>query len=513
MIKTVPTGANTANPLLRHVYEPTSLDDLAARLSFDPLAGIDKAKLTFMERSKLLDAPKVPLEPTSVSLRAAATIINLVRSHYDRLNPCTPEGRRHWYSGLEGSIQPAAPANPGPIPGHSALVLRGVTGVSKTVTIRHTLRLLGQQVVRHDANEEALWHTCTQLTYLYVGMSSDGTRGGFLENVLLAVEEAIGLERTNDVRRRQKTVEKTMVGVIALLRSLYLGVLVIDEIQLRNLVLAEQAEKMHLFLLTLINSGIPVVLAGNPLGFSWLSTLSQDATRLVAIPPVDFHPEGSIDAPDGDEWDTVFSGIAGYYVLPEPPEDMDTCGVKLKSLSGGIARCALTLWCNAQRTALFSGRQSIRVLDLEDAFNAAAFDDVRDLCRGFANRDPIALMKWRDEDVPTDFYARHWNKAGVLNRVPGSVVATNGRKHSSGVDERGANAVLGGAKRVRQTASAKSKLKASQTRQAKLRVTREEVARQLQADDMRSDGLKSHALASFDRLMADRRSEDPEGGV
>lgn len=490
-----------SNPLLDHLYHPIDMADIARRLAFDPLKGLDVQSMPLMSRLELLDGDKMPLRPTVSSLRIAATIINMVRSSYRNRNPCTAQGRRAVNQSIEFGRNTFAGA---PVLGTSAFVIKGIAGVAKTVTVKHTLSLLGPQVVIHDDRPDAMWLRATQLIWLYVSMSHDGTRGGLLNNILIAVDIALGGDRGARLQKQHRTVERLAGAVIALLHSLYIGALVIDEIQLGNLVQAEQSHKMHLFLLNLINSGIPVILVGNPAGFVWLSRLSQDATRLAAIPPVFVHPAESVDG-DDDRWAAIYDGVSSYYVMDEPPTDAEVCQRVLLKRSGGIARCALTLWCNAQRQALIEGRTWIDADDIEAAYQSDAFADVRGLCDGFARKDVVPLMRWADTDVPVDYYAKRWGFSNAATDPQGS--SSNAAVALGG--STGALKAPGAmpAKKVRAQRSPQAQMRSAETRAAKREQARHELASKLQPDDMRADGIKKHTLTAFNELMASLESD------
>jgi len=477
---------NRPNPLLTEVPRYTCLDEITRKLAHDPLANIDLDGLSVVDRNDLLVCKKKPLLPTTLSLKTALSIIGMHRSSYGLRNPTLASGRRRVSFAIDLAMQDQFTMPPDA--GACVLVVKGITGTAKTVTVERTLDLLGNQVIYHGAVEAALWKQAVQLNYLYTGMSHDGSRGGFLNNILIGVDQALGTTYSIDLPKKYKSVERLVGRTIALLHTLYLGVLVVDEIQLENLVLSEHAPKMQLLLLNVINSGIPVVLVGNPYGFAWLSALSQDASRMVEREQAFFHPCGSTDD-DNEDWDTVFEGIRRYYLLAEAPRDVQECRIVLKRVSGGIPRVALSIWSITQRRALLDGRQSICASELEATYQTNTFDDIRDVCDGFAQRDPIKLMRWRDQDIPVDYYARLWGVG--LPAAEDEEPAVNRTAPPTSKP------------RVKPTrGQAPARLKAQKTRERKKQAARDQLAQTLSNEDMRMEGLKNHALASLSALMA-----------
>ncbi len=159
-------------------------------------------------------------------------------------------------------------------------------------------------------------------------------------------------------------------------------------------------------------------------------------------------------------------------------------------------------WARRHRVAIHPDVGSIQIYAVEAASTpeaAASFADVRLLSDGFANRDPTLLMRWRDTDIPVDFYAAAWGKPiGVEPPAPTSAssVAAGPAKPA------------GAAKTARtpRTQSAASALKAAQTREKTAQAAREKLLESLKSGDMRLDGIKQHSLASLDELMKEIES-------
>lgn len=489
---TNPHWYKAPNPLTRHLPTFETIDEISEALRFNPLEGLDISSLSIIERHELLIAEKNPLHPTQQSLKTAMTILNMQRHSLRMRNPTIPQGRRLVNDALTKGLDDGNFIKQPPAPGACLLVIKGITGTSKSVTVKHTLRLLGNQVIRHAEEPAALWKAATQVSYLYVGMSHDGSRGGLLNAILLALDEILGTSYAIDLPKKYRTLDRLAGAVISKLHSLYLGVLIVDEIQLLNLVHSEHAEKMHLFLLNLANSGIPLVLIGNPLGFTWLSTYTQNLTRSLERQHAFFHPHGAVGEED-DEWDVVYEGIRAYYLLDDTPSDEEGCSATLKRRSGGIPRLGLSLWSMAQLNVLLDGGTQVTPEDIEYIYRDEGFDDIRALVDGFANRDPLLLMQWSNTDIPVQYYSRIWQKpvpesneedAAAVEAGPAPVVDNSGVPSKS-----------------RREKSAASKLKAQETRERNKQLQRDALRDKLPPEDMRIEGCKMHALASLAELM------------
>jgi hypothetical protein len=487
-----PHWSLASNPLTRHLPTFKSIDDVSEALRFDPLEGLDIRRMSVMERHEWLVAEKRPLYPTRLSLGTGMTIVNMHRHSLRVRNPTIAQGRRLVHEAVMMAMEGEDFLKRPPAPGACLFIIKGITGTAKSVSAEHALRLLGDQVIHHLDEPAAHWKAATQLSYLYVGMSHDGSRGGLLNGILLAIDAALGTSFAVDLPKMYKTLDRLAGAVISKLHSLYLGILIIDEIQLLNLVNSEQAEKMQLFLLNLANSGIPLVLIGNPLGFTWLNEYTQNLSRALERPPAYFHPHGSIGE-DDDEWDSVFIGIRAYYLLDDPPLDEEDCSKVLKRLSGGIPRVGLALWCMAQSEVLLDGGLRLTPKDIERVYLNADFDEIRPLCDGFTNKDPILLLQWAKKDIPVAYYAKIWQKPVPQEQTNATDLADDSPPSQTAGEK--------DPPKPRARKSAAAKMKAAETRERNKQAEREELSKSLSPEDMRIEGCKQHAMASLAELL------------
>lgn len=296
------------------------------------------------------------------------------------------------------------------------------------------------------------------------------------------MDGALGTHYATELPKRYKTVEKLAVATIARLIAHYTGIIFLDEGQLRNLMLSDHAALMQLFLLSLMNSGIPLVLIGNERAFDWID-YSQDLTRLNTIPPEHFQPIGAADHPDAEgDWDSLFQGIADFYVLDIPPADIEACKKVLRWCSGGIARLGLIIWTSAQREILHRSGNSLCAADLLATYESRGFDDLRPLAEGFAQRDPDLLLRFPDVDV--DYYASAWGKPLTVTE-PDSSPATKKKTNTS-----------------RRKPSGAALLKGEQTRKRNEEIKRNDLRKNLSSDDIRREGLKDVLIDGLDEVKA-----------
>lgn len=471
------------NPLMLGLPQYRELSDFVDALAFNPLADIDMTRLSLVVRDAFLTGEKEPLEPTMQSVRAAMTWYGMLTTRLRVANPLIPAAKLQYWTALKAANAGQKALLPTPTSGMSINITKGPTGTGKSITQKRFCASL-PQVIDHGRNEAANWNSCRQLVYLVVNVSHDGTRGGLLSAILQEIDVALGTSYSIDLPKRHRTVERLAVATIGRLIAHYCGIIFIDEAQLRNLVETGQAELMQMFLLLLMNSGIPLVLSGNERAFDWVN-YSQDISRLHLTPPEIFSPIGALNDPFmEDEWAAIATGVMSYYVLLHPITGPEDCSAVLRRCSGGIARLALTIWCFAQRNCLLNGRETLGPKDIEAAYQSREFADLRPLAEGFYERKPGLLLRYPDIDV--DFYCKHWDlpSASSSEKEDEPVRAESERQ-------------LKPVKKPGQRGSGKAKFQSEQTRKRKREAKRQEMKESLDPQDIRRRGLTDHHLAGL----------------
>lgn len=472
---------DASNPLLRHIHFPETVEELIKSIRFTGLEGVDINSLSLMERFEYLRGEAAPYEPTINGINLVTTLQSMIRSSYRARNPILIENKRRWFSS-SGDVKNThrKPLVKLPVAQTNGLLTTGIPGLGKTQAIARYLSTL-PQVIAHDEETEAGWISQTQVVFLHVGMSHDGSRSGFLEAILLEIDSVLDTSFAEEYRKLRR-VDLIAVHVIQCLKQHFLGILVIDEIQEKNLIKSGKASEMQTFLLALINSGLPTVLVGNPAGFNWLDGFAQGEQRTDERGNFTFHPCGALDDDTANNWEAVFKGISSYYVLPSPVGDLQSCSSALLELSGGIPRLALSLWRKAQDQALVQSKDCIMAAGLYEAYNSLEFSaSARIQAQGFHTRNPKILETYRD--MNSAYYMEIWK-----NGVNEGDCSDNG--NDIGVVTK-SNGLPSGGQRMR---SEKSKYEAAKTRQNNKEEKREQLAKTLTQEDLRNKGVTSVVL-------------------
>lgn len=479
---------NLHNPLLDGIPVFSDPRELVDALAFNPLQGVDISQLSFISKTALLSGEKTPLEPSMMSLKATITWYGMLQTSLKARNPTSVEYKKIYHKILSIG-QSGDTSTKFPTQGISVNLLKGPAGTGKTVTYQRFCEIL-PQTIEHGKNDAAGWTFLRQLVYLIVPLSHDGSRGGFLFGILVEMDKVLGTDYAITLPKQYKSLDKLEVATIARLVAHFCGIIFIDEAQLRNLVESGHAEVLQLFLLKLMNAGIPIVLAGNEKAFNWIN-YSQDLSRLATTPLSHFHPMGALNEPNWQyEWDAVAQGVMKFYVLEVPPNDSEQCKRALYASSGGIARLALILWCNAQSEALYSGRNSICAKDIEDAYYSYGFKELRPLAEGFHYKNASLLSTIPDVDAA--FYGRIWRSEteNETSKDNPKVEATSaeGAAKQKAKDKR---------------SSEEAKFNREQTRLKNLEKKRQQSLKNLSDEDVRKQGLTNFHLSNFDELKKD----------
>ena len=490
-----PTWYSMHNPLLVGFPNFTDVYDMLEKLAFDPLADINLESLSVVDRVSILVGEKVPLEPTMQSVRAAMTWWGMLVMGLRARNPVLTEAKRLYWAQINAVFRAEA-LPPTPTRGMSIQVVKGPTGTGKSVTVQRFCSLIPQMFIRNK-DEAAGWVELQQLVYLELNMSHDGTRSGFLMRILFQIDSLLGTTYSIDLPKRFRTVDRLAVATVGRLIAHYTGIIFVDEGQLRNLIKSGQAELMQMFLMELMNSGIPLVMIGNERAFDWV-TYSQDLSRLHLTPTEVFSPIGATNLPEADdEWNSVSDGVMGYYVLRDSILDPGGCSKMLRRCSGGIARLALMLWCFAQRDKLLAGKESICSEDIKKVYDSTDFDKLRSLAEGFNCRKLELLMTYPDIDA--NFYARHW---GIT--LPQTETAPG----ETQVQQQNApNSTNTGKKTTKKHKTEKSKYESEQTRNKNQQLKREKLSNSLSPEDLRKQGMANIHLTGLEAARAEAKKQ------
>jgi hypothetical protein len=274
-------------------------------------------------------------------------------------NPTTPTGQHylHYLDPGDTSTQPITGAFR---PTGSALTLFGESGAGKTTGVIRTLEQY-PQVIRHE-QFQGRPIPLRQVTWLKIECPTAASVSGFATAVLDQLSEAFGndqLERFPNPRN----IHEAGIFIQRRLRSLWLGILIIDELQNLKIGKAELREHFLNLLLILINeAGVPVLFCGNPESKPLLQETLRNARRAEDAGQVELGPI------DPRIWPLFVSELWRMQYTDAPTKLDDPLSKKLYSLSKGLPAFAVNIYMKAQECVIGTGEEAITADILDEAY-------------------------------------------------------------------------------------------------------------------------------------------------
>lgn len=390
------------NPLLDPLGPHRSLPEWPALLEHNPLADFPEDP-TDAQREEYLYKIKDRFAVTRTALDVAFDIQYMLRSGYSERNPCDPANQRKRcaIADLEGTFTTKSPMF---YTDTLCKLVMGITGMGKSQIIRRVLETYDQVAV-HGANETAQWLKHTQIVHLTVKMPADGSRGGLLYAILLAIDGAVNTDYFNEYNKRSMTIEKLILKCAQLLALYSVGILVVEEMQDKNFISSKHGEDLKPFFLGLFSFGIPLVLVGNPLAFEETDEHTQTQRRFLSIEPVELWPYESSEDP---EWcQAIAPAIWAYQVVDEAQPFDQNVAESLWRCSGGIPGYARKLVHEIQMSILKRRASELSTETMEIHYrDLASFARFRSIIEGLTQRDGELISA--HDDIPVERFKECW---------------------------------------------------------------------------------------------------------
>ena len=470
--------AKLAEMLKRNPYDNLSIERLPKHI-----------KRIWIE--KLRDEAFVPITD---NIEIAQTVQTMLFMGLMRRDPTGPEV---WAGLYESGRQKGRSIDELPWSSEWAdgLSISAMTGRGKTHAIKRYLSLL-PQVIDHDTFPGVPWKKQSQLVYLYFDMSFDGTLGGLLYQIVSAFDLALGTNHRSEYFQRGMTLMKLQVYVIDLLRQVFCGFLVIDELQKANTITGHSPELVAGFFLRLMNAGIPVIFTGAPYGFNLFHSVAQDAARTTSGGELILRPMSA----DDPAWDLVLvPGMWQMQVMPVIGELDAKIRKALYQCSGGLPRYLTMAQQNGQIMAISENSQCVTAEHIYAGFQHLVAAVMREMIEGLVERDPAKLIQFVDIDVFD--LARHWGipPLELLKRLNPNGAAhveaqTNKTNDASEISKRDQLAKIAVDEFIEaERKKIERQLKTKQTNAAK----RKEAKESMVEGDVRKSGYEGHLADSY----------------
>jgi hypothetical protein len=183
---------------------------------------------------------------------------------------------------------------------------------------------------------------------------------------------------------------------------------VLDEIQRRNLAMAKASDDTRNLILGILNHGIPVVLAGNPAGFKFPERDGSSSQLLRRYTNNGYFRLDPADSSLDENWQILVRGMWRCQVLPEINPLTEEHFEVFFRLTAGIPGFLSNVLVACQEYALEAGMQCL-TLDLIEEVGRKWKNRQKlgPMIDAFVARDVIGLTPYNDVD--RDYYRRKWS--------------------------------------------------------------------------------------------------------
>ena len=266
------------NPLIEALEPKINDEDLVRKLSHYPPYSPKERSLKAFERVEYLTRLKDLRQPLPLYLRCFRAIETALKEGYSAKNPLSPTTQNylHYSDANRPSIEPMSGFFK---PKGSGITLIGESGVGKTCMLEQILGYF-PDAIEHEKYKMAQLNF-RQVVWLKVDCPDDSSVRALCHKILTELDRKLSLPKT----KPSSTIASLLEQIESRIRSSFLGILVIDEMQNLNLAKSGGAERLIGFLHNLVNSlGVPILFCANPLLTNCsLKLLKQPVEQKVVV--------------------------------------------------------------------------------------------------------------------------------------------------------------------------------------------------------------------------------------
>lgn len=415
--------SDLGNPLLQRLQERNVSEwnnDLwydPRDLWLEPLGSVPESRIEELEHLVV---------PTQTGVSVALNLTSRLISSLRRRDPRLSENRKRLYKLAELSAKDLGKdlqKMPWFSDGAGGAILRGPTGCSKSHSLGGFMRLT-PNTLEHGPNEECGWSHLQQLVYLRVFMPADYSRSGLLHGIVAEMDSVLGTNYMLEIERK-KTIEKQLIYVLQLLTVHRCGTLILEEAQDRNLKQLVWGTEFVTVFLRIMNSGVPLVLVGNPLAFEHVLKFSQDMRRLTKGGVFDFAP---VYDHDEVEWTTeLVPGIWNWTIFNKP----DSYAAPAKLLferTGGIHGVLAIYRKECLVTALRAQADRVEEIHVHAAWYSPVMKPMHELIGAYADKTKGLPILATMPDQPIAYLSKRWSEITEMRAVMAEVTKRQASK-------------------------------------------------------------------------------------
>lgn len=361
------------NPLIEGLPPKLSDEMLIARLSYYPTCSKEEKKLDAFERVEYLSRLKELRQPLPAYIDCFRAIERAIKEGYSSKNPLSPTTMNYLHYLIEK--RPEIEPHTGFFqPKGSGLTVMGESGVGKTSMLEQILSCF-PDTIGHTSYQGKLL-PLKQVVWVKVDCPDDSSVRALCHKILSELDKKLGLPPTKPAG----TIPMLLDQIEARIKSSFLGILVIDEMQNLNLAKTGGSDRLLSFIHNLVNNlGIPILFCANPPFNILLSKTLKAARRAESSGYFDI----SLMKND-EEWILFVQELWALQWTNAETELTQNLSDKLYDLSVGNMDLAVRIYREAQRIVIGTQDETISETLLELASNnalKATKDVVREIKR------------------------------------------------------------------------------------------------------------------------------------
>ncbi|ENM3796172.1 ATP-binding protein [Vibrio cholerae] len=343
------------NPLIEALPPKVEDDELVIKLSNYPERLIEETKLETIERLDYLTRLKTLRQPLPLYFDVFRAIEMAIKEGYSAKNPLSPTTMNylHYSSDNRPDVEPRTGFFK---PKGSGITIIGESGVGKTCMLEQVLNCF-PDVIEHRYYQNKVL-AIPQVVWIKVDCPDDSSVKGLCHRILEQIDQKLGHPPTTPAG----TIALLLQQIESKMKSNFLGILVIDEMQNLNLAKAGGADRLLGFLHNLVNNlGIPILFCANPPFDELLSKSFKSARRAES--------SGYFDVElmkNDDEWELFVNELWCLQWTNVETPLTPSLNNKLYSLSAGNMDLAVRIYYSAQKAVIGSSDERIteEVLEL-----------------------------------------------------------------------------------------------------------------------------------------------------
>lgn len=378
------------NPLIEALPPKVEDDELVIKLSNYPERLVEETTLEAIERLDYLTRLKTLRQPLPLYFDVFRAIEMAIKEGYSAKNPLSPTTMNylHYSSDNRPDVEPRTGFFQ---PKGSGITIIGESGVGKTCMLEQVLNYF-PDVIEHTYYQNKVL-AIPQVVWIKVDCPDDSSVKGLCHRILEQMDQKLGLSPTKPAG----TIALLLQQIEAKMKSNFLGILVIDEMQNLNLAKAGGADRLLGFLHNLVNNlGIPILFCANPPFDELLSKSFKSARRAES--------SGYFDVElmkNDDEWELFVDELWCLQWTNVETPLTPSLNNKLYSLSAGNMDLAVRIYYSAQKAIIGSSDERVTE-DVLELGASIAIRATKKLTEEMRKKHAISILKRDRKDGNTE---------------------------------------------------------------------------------------------------------------